>query len=90
MSELSNVLQHTENSIALHGGVVEVKDATAFRKSVGKLVEISATGTGEQRGWARYLVRSAAMAMGVMPSSIHDLYMARGRSEVPHTFTVPP
>jgi fructose/tagatose bisphosphate aldolase len=27
--------------------------------------------------------------MGIIPSSIHDLYMARGRGEVPHTFTVP-
>jgi fructose/tagatose bisphosphate aldolase len=89
MSELSNVLQLTDNSLAVHGGAVEVRNAAAFRQSVGKLVEVSATGTGEQPGWARYLVRSAALELGIFPSSIHDLYVARGRGEVPHTFTVP-
>ena len=89
MSELSSILHLAENSVALHGGAVEVKDASAFRKSVGKLVEASVIGTGEQPGWARYLVRSAAQALGIFPSSIHELYMARGRGEVPHTFTVP-
>jgi len=89
MSELNQVLQYARNSIALHGGVAEVKDAPALRSSVGKLVEVSATGTSEQAGWARYLIRLAALATGVVPSSIHDLYMARGRGEVPQTFTVP-
>jgi hypothetical protein len=38
---------------------------------------------------ARYLVRLAALALGIIPASIQDLYAARGRGEVPNTFTVP-
>ena len=65
MSALSQVLQHTENSIALHGGLVEVKDASKLRSSIGKLVEVSATGAAEQAGWARYMIRQAALALGI-------------------------
>jgi fructose/tagatose bisphosphate aldolase len=89
MSELSEVLALTGSSIAVHAGRVEIKDARSLRQNVGKLVELSALGAGEQQGWARFLVRSAALELGVFPSSIHELYMARGRGETPHTFTVP-
>jgi len=42
----------------------------------------------ELRGTARWIVRSLAAAAGVRPASIHDLYMAMGRSEA-GGFTVP-
>jgi fructose/tagatose bisphosphate aldolase len=43
----------------------------------------------DRRYLARYLVRKVASAAGVYPNSIHDLYLARGREEVPNNFTVP-
>jgi len=45
-------------------------------------------GDAELRGTARWIVRSLAAASGVRPASIHDLYMAMGRSEA-GGFTVP-
>jgi len=42
----------------------------------------------EVRGTARWLIRSLASAAGILPASIHDLYMAMGRREVAG-FTVP-
>lgn len=89
MSELGDIIQLTGDSVAVHGGQVELKDAAKFRSNVRKLVEISALATDVRKGWARYLIRSAALQMGILPSSIHELYMARGRGEVPYTFTVP-
>jgi fructose/tagatose bisphosphate aldolase len=35
------------------------------------------------------LIRAAAAELGIFASSIHELYLARGRGEVPPTFTVP-
>ena len=89
MWELIEVLRLTDDSAVVHAGKVEIKDAAAFRSHVGKLVEVSALGEGEKQGWARFIVRSAALALGIVPSSIHSLYMAIGRGEAPHTFTVP-
>jgi fructose/tagatose bisphosphate aldolase len=40
------------------------------------------------RGTARWIIRQLALASGIRPSSIHDLYMAMGRGEA-GGFTVP-
>jgi fructose/tagatose bisphosphate aldolase len=45
-------------------------------------------GTGDARDQARWLIWELGQAVGVRPSSIHDLYLARGRGEV-RGFTVP-
>src|SRR5690606_22145919 len=41
------------------------------------------------RDTARWLIREIAQAIGIYPASIHELYMAIGRGDVPATFTVP-
>lgn len=89
MSGLSDVLAMVGNSVTVEGSTVHLKDAEKFRAGVDRLVETSALGSGEVQGWARFVVRKAALEMGILPSSIHDLYMARGRGDVPLTFTVP-
>jgi fructose/tagatose bisphosphate aldolase len=86
---LKDLLGLVENSLQVEGTSVKVADAAKFRKLVGKLVETSALGSGDAAGWSRYLVRAAALELGIVPSSIHDLYMARGRGDVPMTFTTP-
>ncbi len=53
------------------------------------LAEISALKTGTQQGLARYLARITALELGIIPASIHNLYMARGRGEVNSAFVVP-
>jgi len=89
MSELSEVIGLIDNCVSLRDAHVEIRDVGALRANIRKLVELSALGTGERQGWSRFIVRSAALALGIIPSSIHELYMARGRGEVPNTFTVP-
>lgn len=77
------------NSIEIKKDLVTVKDAKTFRQFARKLAEISALEKGEKQGYARWLIRAAALDLGIYPASINDLYLARGRGEVPFTFTVP-
>ena len=87
--EVKQLLDLVENSLSVEGTAVHVLDAEKFRKNIGKLVERSALGSDETVGWSRFLIRSAALEMGVYPASIHELYMARGRGDAPMTFSTP-
>lgn len=78
-----------ENSINYDDGKVTVLDEAKLRKTIHKLAEASALGKGSEQGLARFLIRSAALALGIYPASINDLYLARGEGKVPFTFTVP-
>ncbi len=89
MSELNEVLTAIGNSVAVEGTTVKVKDAAALRKNIDKLVDFSALQSGDVQGWARYIVRGAALDLGIIPCSIQELYLARGRGDVPLTFTTP-
>lgn len=90
MSEqVKKLLDLVGNSIALDGEHVRVLDAEKFRANVGKLVERSALASDSAAGWSRFLIRGAALELGVYPASIHELYLARGREEAPMTFTTP-
>lgn len=87
--ELNEVLALLGGALQVDGQSVRVADEAGLRKTVIKLVETSALGSGLQQGWARYLIRAAALELGIYPASIHDLYLARGRGEAPMTFTTP-
>jgi fructose/tagatose bisphosphate aldolase len=78
-----------KNSASYENGKVFVKDEAAFRKDVAKLAEISAIGAPELKGFSRFCIRSAAENLGIYPASIHELYMGKGRGDVPLTFSVP-
>jgi fructose/tagatose bisphosphate aldolase len=88
-STLKDLLELVGNSLTVDGTSVKVTDAAKFRTHVGKLVEASALGSTDAAGWSRYLVRAAALELGIIPSSIHDLYIARGRGDAPMTWTTP-
>jgi fructose/tagatose bisphosphate aldolase len=89
MSELNELLATLGNNVSVDGSSVKVKDAAKFRTNIGKLVEASALGSGATQGWARYIIRCAALELGIIPASIQELYMARGRGDIPMTFTTP-
>ncbi len=89
MTTQQDLLILLDNSLEIHGGKAEVKDVDRLRATIYRLAEVSALESGERQGMARYIVRQAANALGVLPASINDLYMARGRGEVPTNFTVP-
>lgn len=58
-------------------------------KRIDELAYQSAHGSNIERREARYKIWNLAQERGVVPASINDLYMARGRNEWPRDFTVP-
>jgi fructose/tagatose bisphosphate aldolase len=87
--KIKEVLTAVDDSLEVREGVVRVINPSRFREKVSVLAEMSALEPGERQGLARYLIRAAALDLGIIPASIHDLYMARGRGDVPLVFTVP-
>lgn len=70
-------------------GRVEFRDRAGFvREGIDRLVRDATFGPQETREAARALVWEAAHGLGIVSSSIHGLYMARGRGDV-KGFTVP-
>jgi fructose/tagatose bisphosphate aldolase len=55
---------------------------------IDALVRKAVFGTEDEKAHARWLIWEMGQKAGVRPASIHDLYMARGRGEVP-PFTTP-
>src|SRR5512135_1587610 len=87
--ELKELLTQIGDSLGIDGTNVTVTDEAKLRANVSKLVEVSALGSGDSVGWARYLVRAAALDLGILPASIHELYLARGRGDAPMTWCTP-
>jgi len=86
-SELINLL---DGSVELKDGELTIVDSDKLRGSIEKLVKKAVLSEDEVEKYvARYLVRIIAAKTDVHPSSIHDLYLARGRGDVPNIFTVP-
>lgn len=88
--KFTELIKILDGSVALEGDSVAIKDGAKLQDRIEPLVKEAVLGKDEEtRSLARYLVRVIAAQAGVYPSSIHDLYLARGRGEVPNTFTVP-
>lgn len=75
--------------VSFVGSEVKITQIGRLRQNIHRLAEVSALESGPRQGMARYLMRLIALQAGVIPASINDLYLARGRGEVPPTFTVP-
>ncbi len=88
-STLQDQLNLLDGSLVISESQVEIKDRIRLQENIHKLAELSALGTNTEKGAAQYLIRKAALAFGAIPSSVIDLYLARGRGEVPLSFTVP-
>ncbi len=63
--------------------------ATGNGDALDRLVWTGVFAQGDVRDAARQVVFDQCRSSGIYPASIHALYMARGRGEVPPTFTVP-
>jgi len=76
--------------MALKGDQVEVRDPAWIRQEgIDLLVRQAVFGSPAEKAEARRWIFRIGEALGIMPASIHELYAARGRGEIPPTFTVP-
>ena len=77
------------DAVSVAGGRVTVSRPEALASvKMDELVRTAVFGEPVAREYARWLIWELGQAAGVRPSSIHDLYLARGRNEI-HGFTVP-
>lgn len=56
---------------------------------IDQLVYQAVFGSDSEKQSARLEIWSLSLERGIIPSSINDLYMARGVEKLPHNFTVP-
>ena len=89
MKALTALLEKIDQAVEVRDGVVHVLDEAKLKAHIAELAELAAIGEQPEKGLAQFLLHGAALDLGIVHSSIHDLYMARGRGEVAPTFTVP-
>ena len=78
-----------QKAVTVLDGRVTVHDESAIASpAMDKLVDTAVFGDADDREDARWLIWEIGQAVGVQPSSIHDLYLARGRG-LTRGFTVP-
>jgi fructose-bisphosphate aldolase class II len=78
-----------KGAVSVDDGRVSVRNESAIATSeMDSLVRSAVFGGQDSRDNARWLIWEIGQAVGVIPSSIHDLYMARGRGET-GGYTVP-
>jgi fructose-bisphosphate aldolase, class II len=86
---LQNLANLVDGSLILTDQDVKISDRKLLQENIYKLADVAALSKSSNKGAAQYLIRKVASAYGVIPSSINNLYLARGRGEIPFTFTVP-
>jgi fructose/tagatose bisphosphate aldolase len=89
LSKLQEILNLLGGSLVFTDQKTEIVDRKRLHENIYKLAEVSALGKDPEKSLAQYVIRRAALAFGAIPSSIIELYLARGRGEIPYTFTVP-
>jgi len=57
--------------------------------NIDKLVWQAVFGQKDEKATARFSIWETAQKLGLKPASIHDLYIARGKEEIPLDFAVP-
>ena len=70
-------------------GTLAVRDTAKVKAQAELLARASAFGPEADRNAARWLIWETALALGVFPASINDLYLARGKGAIEKAFTVP-
>jgi fructose/tagatose bisphosphate aldolase len=86
MNSLDN---HFGAAVSVRDGKVAVHVESVLKsEKMDGLVRTAVFGEKDDKEYARWLLWEIGQAVGVRPSSIHDLYIARGRGEI-RGFTVP-
>lgn len=88
-NSVQELFGHLQGVVAVDGDNVTVTDESKLKGKIDGVVYTAVFGDGLVRDTARWLIWEMGQAVGIYPSSIHELYMAIGRGDVPPTFTVP-
>lgn len=88
-SSVNELIGQLQGAVQVDGDSVTVPNEAALREKVDGLVYSAVFGDPLVRDTARWLLWECGQALGIYPASIHELYLAVGRGEVAHNFTVP-
>lgn len=83
------LITHLDGVVQVDGNQVTVLNEAMLSDRIDGLVYSAVFSEGLVRDTARWLIWEIGQAVGVYPASIHELYMAIGRGDVPANFTVP-
>ena len=86
----NEINQSLEGIASRDNGDLIINDAEKLRGDILDQLVLNAAinPAPDVKGFSRYILKSAALELGIVPSSIQGLYEARGRGEV-KGFTVP-
>jgi fructose/tagatose bisphosphate aldolase len=87
--DVSALLLQLEGAVQVEDNRVCLLDEPRLRDKVDHLAYTAALGDGLVRDTARWTLWELGQALGIYPASIHDLYLAVGRGDLPANFTVP-
>ncbi len=88
-NSVDELMRYLDGVVSVDRDIVTVRHEPAVREKIDGLIQTAVFGEGLTRDTARWLIWEIAQDLGIFPSSIHQLYMAIGRGDVPTTFTVP-
>lgn len=88
-NSVDELLRYLDGVVSVEKNDVVVLDEAALPEKIDGLIQTAVFGEGLVRDTARWLIWESARAVGVYPASIHELYLAIGRGDVPANFTVP-
>lgn len=86
---VKELLIYLEGAVVISGDHLTGIDEVALPEKMDGLAYTAVFGEPLARDTARWIIWEIGQAVGVYPASIHELYMAVGRGDVPHNFTVP-
>lgn len=86
---IEELFSHIGGAVSVLDDQVSVVDEGELRDRVDDLVYTAVFGEDLTRDTARWLLWELGQQLGIYPASIHELYMAAGRGELPHPLTVP-
>jgi fructose/tagatose bisphosphate aldolase len=88
-NSVAELLAYLDGTVQVDGDEVSVVSEDVLADKMDVLAYTAVFGDGLVRDTARWLIWEIAQLVGVYPASIHELYMAIGRGDVAHDFTVP-
>jgi len=88
-STLDKLLDSLAGVVAREDSRVLVKNENQLRERMDSLIYEAVFADAETKEALRWLIWEAAQTLGIRPSSIQELYVARGRGDIARPFTVP-
>lgn len=86
---ITELINHLEGVVQVRNDGVSVVQEDQLPEKIDKLVYSAVFSEGLVKETARWIIWEIAQTVDVYPASIHELYMAIGRGDVPTRFTVP-